>query len=276
MSSALSLPMNTFPAVIDGLDSYLQKVHAVPLLTAEEEKALALRYREAGDLMAAQQLVLSHLRYVVRIGRGYNGYGLALSDLIQEGTIGLMKAVKRFDPEVGVRLVSFAVHWIKSEIHDYVIRNWRIVKVATTKAQRKLFFNLRSLKEAKKRLGWFSMAEVEAVATDLGVTVDDVKEMECRLNAHDDSLDPFQSDEMGLGETSFQEPDEVEIQGKLSSALEALDSRSLEIVSNRYLSDSKTSLKELAEKYDISIERVRQIEKAAIKKLRDEMSDLPT
>lgn len=276
MSSALSLPMNTFPAVIDGLDSYLQKVHAVPLLTAEEEKALALRYREAGDLMAAQQLVLSHLRYVVRIARGYNGYGLALSDLIQEGTIGLMKAVKRFDPEVGVRLVSFAVHWIKSEIHDYVIRNWRIVKVATTKAQRKLFFNLRSLKEAKKRLGWFSMAEVEAVATDLGVTVDDVKEMECRLNAHDDSLDPFQSDEMGLGETSFQEPDEVEIQGKLSSALEALDSRSLEIVSNRYLSDSKTSLKELAEKYDISIERVRQIEKAAIKKLRDEMSDLPT
>ena len=172
MSSALSLPMNTFPAVIDGLDSYLQKVHAVPLLTAEEEKALALRYREAGDLMAAQQLVLSHLRYVVRIARGYNGYGLALSDLIQEGTIGLMKAVKRFDPEVGVRLVSFAVHWIKSEIHDYVIRNWRIVKVATTKAQRKLFFNLRSLKEAKKRLGWFSMAEVEAVATDPGVMAD--------------------------------------------------------------------------------------------------------
>lgn len=273
MGSALSLPMNTLPGVIDGLDRYLDKVHAVPVLTAEEEKALALRYRESGDLMAAQQLVLSHLRYVVRIARGYSGYGLALNDLIQEGTIGLMKAVKRFDPDVGVRLVSFAVHWIKSEIHEFVIRNWRIVKVATTKAQRKLFFNLRSLKEAKKRLGWFSAAEVEAVAKDLGVSTDDVMEMECRLNAHDDAFDPLCEEEdpavAVFSATSFEEPEETQEQNQLSLALEKLDPRSLEIVSHRWLNESKTSLKELAEKYNVSIERVRQIEKAAIQKLRD-------
>lgn len=274
MGSALSLPVNTLPGVIDGLDSYLQKVHAVPVLTAEEEKALALRYRDAGDLMAAQQLVLSHLRYVVRIARGYNGYGLALNDLIQEGTIGLMKAVKRFDPDMGVRLVSFAVHWIKSEIHDFVIRNWRIVKVATTKAQRKLFFNLRGLKEAKKRLGWFSAAEVEAVAKDLGVSTEDVLEMECRLNAHDEAFDPLCTDDepvsmTEVASTAFDEPEETEAQDKLSLALDKLDPRSLEIVSHRWLNDSKTPLKTLAEKYDVSIERVRQIEKAAIQKLRD-------
>lgn len=272
MSSALSLPKNALPGVIDGLEAYLEKVHAVPVLTAEEEKALALRYRDAGDLMAAQQLVLSHLRYVVRIARGYSGYGLALNDLIQEGTIGLMKAVKRFDPDVGVRLVSFAVHWIKSEIHDFVIRNWRIVKVATTKAQRKLFFNLRSLKEAKKRIGWFSTAEVEAVAKDLGVSAKDVMEMECRLNnAHDPVFDPLVEEDPLIAQATaidFDEPEENPIQDKLSLALEKLDPRSLEIVSHRWLNDSKTSLKALAEKYDVSIERVRQIEKAAIQKLR--------
>lgn len=273
MSSALSLPMNTLPGVVDGLDRYLDKVHAVPVLTAEEEKALALRYRNEGDLMAAQQLVLSHLRYVVRIARGYSGYGLALNDLIQEGTIGLMKAVKRFDPDVGVRLVSFAVHWIKSEIHDFVIRNWRIVKVATTKAQRKLFFNLRSLKEAKKRLGWFSAAEVEAVAKDLGVSTQDVMEMESRLNAHDDAFDPLCGEEepsvVAHCATAFEEPEETQEHDQLSSALKKLDPRSFEIVSHRWLNDSKTSLKALAEKYNVSIERVRQIEKAAIQKLRD-------
>lgn len=273
MSSALSLPKNTLPGVIDGLEAYLEKVHAVPVLMAEEEKALALRYRDKGDLMAAQQLVLSHLRYVVRIARGYGGYGLALNDLIQEGTIGLMKAVKRFDPDIGVRLVSFAVHWIKSEIHDFVIRNWRIVKVATTKAQRKLFFNLRSLKEAKKRIGWFSTAEVEAVAKDLGVSAKDVMEMECRLNnAHDPVFDPFSADEdPSIAEATakaFDEPEENHVQDKLSLALEKLDPRSLEIVSHRWLNDSKTSLQALAKRYGVSIERVRQIEKAAIQKLR--------
>lgn len=286
MSTVLQLSSNKLPVVVDGLDSYLQKVNSVPVLTAEEERALALRYRQEGDLMAAQQLVLPHLRYVARIARGYTGYGLALNDLIQEGTIGLMKAVKRFDPDMGVRLVSFAVHWIKSEIHDYVIRNWRIVKVATTKAQRKLFFNLRG---AKKRLGWFSASEVQDVAKDLGVTPQDVLEMESRLNAHDDSFDPVYADDEEPCENApayyLTGPDEnnpenaiihnnseADAQDKLTDALQSLDARSLDIVSNRWLSDSKASLKELAEKYNVSIERVRQLEKAAIQKLRENIT----
>lgn len=288
MSTALPLCTSKLPVVVDGLDAYIQKVNSVPLLTAEEEKSLALRYRHEGDLIAAQQLVLAHLRYVVRIARGYSGYGLALNDLIQEGTIGLMKAVKRFDPELGVRLVSFAVHWVKSEIHDFVIRNWRIVKVATTKAQRKLFFNLRG---AKKRLGWFSTAEVQALAKDLGVTTQDVLEMESRLNAHDDSYDPLLTEDEALSEHApvntlagpvEYNPEasvvnnnfEMDAQDKLTQALQALDPRSLDIVSNRWLSDSKASLKELAEKYNVSIERVRQLEKAAMQKLRENVTNL--
>jgi RNA polymerase sigma-32 factor len=288
MSTALPLCTSKLPVVVDGLDAYIQKVNSVPLLTAEEEKSLALRYRQEGDLIAAQQLVLAHLRYVVRIARSYSGYGLALNDLIQEGTIGLMKAVKRFDPELGVRLVSFAVHWVKSEIHDFVIRNWRIVKVATTKAQRKLFFNLRG---AKKRLGWFSTAEVQALAKDLGVTTQDVLEMESRLNAHDDSFDPLLIEDEELSEHApvntlagpveynpeasvINNNFEMDAQDKLTQALQALDPRSLDIVSNRWLSDSKASLKELAEKYNVSIERVRQLEKAAMEKLRENVTNL--
>lgn len=288
MSTALPLCTAKLPVVVDGLDAYIQKVNSVPLLTAEEEKSLALRYRHEGDLIAAQQLVLAHLRYVVRIARSYGGYGLALNDLIQEGTIGLMKAVKRFDPELGVRLVSFAVHWVKSEIHDFVIRNWRIVKVATTKAQRKLFFNLRG---AKKRLGWFSTAEVQELAKDLGVTTQDVLEMESRLNAHDDSFDPLLAEDEELSEYApvntlagpveynpeasvINNNFEMDAQDKLTQALQALDPRSLDIVSNRWLSDSKASLKELAEKYNVSIERVRQLEKAAMQKLRENVTNL--
>lgn len=289
MSFALTTRDNDtkLPMLTDGLASYLDRVHAMPVLTAEEESALAWRYRLQGDLMAAQQLVLSQLRYVVRIARGYTGYGIALNDLIQEGTVGLMKAVKRFEPEQGVRLVSFAVHWIKSEIHDFVIRNWRIVKVATTKAQRKLFFNLRAQKEAKKRLGWFSLAEVQAVANDLGVTPQEVMEMESRLNARDDAFDGASeedSEECSVSPSSYvagpssEEPEGIllcaradhDAQDKLEQALSGLDPRSLDIVSQRWLCDkeAKASLKALAEKHGVSIERVRQLEKAAFEKMR--------
>lgn len=282
MSKALKLYSPTLPVCTDGLESYLQKVHAIPLLTEEEEKALAIRYREEGDLLAAQQLVLAHLRYVAKIARSYSGYGLAVNDLIQEGTIGLMKAVKRFQPELGVRLVSFAVHWIKAEIHEFVIRNWRIVKMATTKAQRKLFFNLR---QAKKRLGWFSASEVNDIAKDLGVSPTDVMEMERRLNAHDETFDPLYADdeevfdapvnylsaphdsnpEMSVSDANF----EQNAQDSLRQALKRLDPRSQDIIFHRWLNDEKVSLKELAEKHDVSIERIRQLESAAIQKLRD-------
>ncbi len=282
----LQIVPTTLPVMADGLQSYLQKVNSVPLLTADEEIDLATRYQKEGDLLAAQKLVLSHLRYVVRVAKTYSGYGLALGDLIQEGTIGLMKAVKRYDPNKGVRLVSFAVHWIKSEIHEYVIRNWRIVKVATTKAQRKLFFNLRS---AKKRLGWFSAEEVKAVAEDLGVSPSDVLEMESRLNAHDDSFDShLTSDEETDYSPSTYLPAPIEsdpavavMQGNwdeqaqegLQAALETLDERSLDIVSKRWLADEKASLKDLSEKHQVSIERIRQLEKMAIEKLRYAMAD---
>ena len=280
MNTALQISKQTLPVVSDGLSFYLQQINAVPYLTEEEEFALAKRYRQEGDLMAAQQLVMSHLRYVARIARQFNGYGLATSDLIQEGTIGLMKAVKRFDPEMGVRLVSFAVHWIKSEIHDFVIRNWRIVKVATTKAQRKLFFNLR---KSKQRLGWFSQQEIEEVAQDLGVTTADVVEMEKRLSGYDTSFDaPEESEETAylspihhLEAPKTDEPTEVisfnwkdAAQRKLSNALANLDPRSSEIIFKRWLTEPKTSLQTLAEQYGVSIERVRQIEKAALVKMR--------
>jgi RNA polymerase sigma-32 factor len=264
------------------LETYIHSVNQIPMVSAEHEQHLARRYREHNDLDAARELVLSHLRFVVRVARGYNGYGLPQADLIQEGNIGLMKAVKRFDPDVGVRLVSFAVHWIRAEMHEYILRNWRIVKVATTKAQRKLFFNLRS---AKKRLGWLNHEEVEAVAEDLGVSSRDVLEMERRLSAHDASYDGavVDNDEQDVvfapsGYLENPEPgpeQEVELaqdegldQQHLLLALDSLDSRSREIISRRWLSDDKSTLHELAEDFGVSAERIRQLEKAALEKMR--------
>lgn len=270
-------------APIDNLNSYSKLVHSTPLLTAEEEYDLAMRLQTTGDVDAAQRLVLSHLRFVNRIAKGYSGYGLPVADLVQEGNIGLMKAVKRFDPDKGVRLVSFAVHWIRAEIHEYVIRNWRIVKIATTKAQRKLFFNLRS---AKKRLGWLNKEEVEAVADDLGVTPANVMEMERRLASPDASFDlPADADEedntfspaayLTGPENSdpsqqLEKTDYTDYQNqRLTNALATLDERSRDIISQRWLNDdSKATLHALADKYQISAERIRQIEHNAMKKLK--------
>lgn len=272
---------------ISNLDSYTSLVHKTPVLTAEEEYELATRLQKDGDLEAAQRLVLSHLRFVARIAKGYSGYGLPVADLIQEGNIGLMKAVKRFDPEKGVRLVSFAVHWIRAEIHEYVIRNWRIVKIATTKAQRKLFFNLRS---AKKRLGWLNQEEVEAVAEDLGVTPKNVLEMERRLAQPDTSFDlptdvddddntfspaayiagPDNSDpSLKLEHDDFSNYQHQ----KLTNALAILDDRSRDILSQRWLDEeNKATLHELAAQYQVSAERIRQIENNAMKKLKNLMA----
>jgi RNA polymerase sigma-32 factor len=263
------------------LESYIQATRSIPMLSAEEENALATQLQEESDLNAAQQLVLSHLRFVVHIARGYSGYGLPQADLIQEGNIGLMKAVKRFDPTVGVRLVSFAVYWIRAEIHEFILRNWRIVKVATTKAQRKLFFNLRS---SKTRLGWFNQEEVERVADDLGVTPKDVLEMESRMSGHDITFDaPDDDDENNhtfapanyLQDTS-QEPARVieasdladHNHQQLSTALTKLDDRSRDIIQQRWLTDDKSTLHQLADKYQVSAERIRQLENNAIKKLK--------
>ena len=274
-------------APISNLDSYTSLVHNVPVLTAEEEYDLATRLQRDGDLEAAQRLVLSHLRFVARIAKGYSGYGLPVADLVQEGNIGLMKAVKRFDPEKGVRLVSFAVHWIRAEIHEYVIRNWRIVKIATTKAQRKLFFNLRS---AKQRLGWLNQEEVEAVAEDLGVTPDNVLEMERRLAQPDASFDlpsEAEDDEAAFSPSAYLAAPEnadpslaLEQQNytdyqhnRLANALDSLDERSRDIVRKRWLNDeSKATLHELAAEYDVSAERIRQIENNAMKKLQHFMA----
>ncbi len=250
------------------------------MLSQDEERELAVRLKQDNDLDAARRLVMSHLRFVARIARGYNGYGLAQADLIQEGNIGLMKAVKRFDPDVGVRLVSFAVHWVRAEMHEFILRNWRIVKVATTKAQRKLFFNLRS---AKKRLGWMNQAEVDSVANDLGVTPADVLEMEKRLNAYDATFDP-PSDQDGDGDvispsgylpdmrfepaTTAEEAQwETYNNERLADALDDLDERSQDIVRSRWLSEEKSTLHTLAQKYEVSAERIRQLEKNALKKL---------
>jgi len=270
-------------APIGNLDAYTRLVHQIPVLTADEEYDLATRLQQNGDLEAAQRLVLSHLRFVVRIAKGYSGYGLPVADLIQEGNIGLMKAVKRFDPEKGVRLVSFAVHWVRAEIHEYVIRNWRIVKIATTKAQRKLFFNLRS---AKQRLGWLNQQEVAAVAEDLGVTPANVMDMERRLAQPDMAFDlPSDSDD---DETHFSpvaylsapenadpsrqlEKDDFEDyqQQKLFNALANLDERSRDIISKRWLQeDDKATLHTLADQYQVSAERIRQIESSAMLKLK--------
>ncbi len=267
------------------MEAYISSAFQLPMLSAEEEHNLAIRLRDHKDLEAARKLVMSHIRFVVRIARNYSGYGLALPDLVQEGTVGLMKAVKRFDPNVGVRLVSFAVHWIKAEIHEYILKNWRIVKVATTKAQRKLFFNLRS---SKKRLGWFSREEVESVAEDLGVKPETVLEMESRLSGHDVSFDgPAQEDDdslvaapagylpdMSMEPSSLLEADDSESQMKqrLAHALKDLDQRSREILEARWLGESKSTLHELAARYQVSAERIRQIEKNAMNKLKVQLA----
>jgi RNA polymerase sigma-32 factor len=273
-----------FAGPVGSLDSYIDRVSQIPVLSKEDEVALAVRFRSEADLDAARQLVLSHLRFVVHIARGYLGYGLPMGDLVQEGNVGLMKAVKRFDPTVGVRLVSFAVHWIRAEIHEYVLRNWRLVKVATTKSQRKLFFNLRKM---KKNLTWLSEAETAAVARDLGVDVADVREMEKRLSARDMSFDPTpESDEeesyspaMYLPASNADPAIEVENEEweedsteRLSMALEKLDERSRSILKRRWMTDDKATLHELADEYGISAERVRQVESNAISKLKGLMA----
>lgn len=263
------------------LDSYIRMANQYPILSADREKELAERFYYDEDLEAAKELILSHLRFVVHIARGYMGYGLPLADLIQEGNIGLMKAVKRFNPEVGVRLVSFAVHWVKAEIHEYVLRNWRIVKVATTKSQRKLFFNLR---KNKQRLAWFSEAEIQQVADDLGVSVDDVREMESRMTGQDMGFDlPVGSDDdeayvpsMYIEDDRSNFADELEDEqynGKATAqlvyALAQLDERSQDIIKTRWLDEEKATLHDLAAKYNISAERVRQLENQALRKIKE-------
>jgi len=269
------------PAGTGSLDSYIQEVNKIPVLTFEEEQDYARRYRDNDDIEAARRMVLAHLRFVVHVAKGYTGYGLALGDLIQEGNIGLMKAVKRFDPDHGVRLVSFAVHWIRAEMHEFILRNWRIVKVATTKAQRKLFFNLR---KSKKRLGWLNYAEVHAVAKDLGVKPEVVLEMESRLSGQDVGFDlpPNADDEIpyvapvAYLESKSRDP-EMELESSdwtnhnntlLYAGLDQLDDRSKDIIRSRWLQDGKMTLQELANRYDISAERIRQLEANALRKMR--------
>lgn len=277
-----AIPMHlTAPGV--NLGAYINTVHQIPILTPEQEQELAHRYYDDGDVEAARMLVMSHLRFVIHIARSYSGYGLPQADLIQEGNLGLMKAVKRFDPNKGVRLVSFAVHWIKAEIHEFVIRNWRIVKVATTKAHRKLFFNLRSLKKSNNQL---TLEEADAIAKDLGVTRKQVLEMESRLTSYDASFET-QSDDDEEGRYAPQlfledgvDPAELVEEANweenntnaLMAAMDTLDDRSRDIVEQRWLSEQKSTLHELAAVYDISAERVRQIEKNAMDKIRDAMT----
>lgn len=276
------------PVSQDSLDSYIRSVNGYPMLSADEERELAERLHYKGDIDAAKGLILSHLRFVVHVARGYSGYGLPMADLVQEGNIGLMKAVKRFNPEMGVRLVSFAVHWIKAEIHEYVLRNWRIVKIATTKAQRKLFFNLR---KSKKRLGWFNNGEVETVARELGVEPAEVREMESRLAAQDAAFEmSAEDDENGMAYTApvlYLEDkhsdlaDNLEAENweahttqRLSMALASLDERSQHIVRARWLDDdNKTTLQDLAEMYGVSAERIRQLEKNAMRKLKEAVGE---
>ena len=269
------------PSALGSLDAYIGAVNRIPVLTAEEEQSLARRFRDEEDLDAAKQLVLSHLRFVVHVARGYQGYGLGMGDLVQEGNIGLMKAVKRFDPDQGVRLVSFAVHWVRAEMHEFILRNWRIVKVATTKAQRKLFFNLR---RAKKRLGWLNAEEVRAVAKDLNVSEREVREMESRLSGRDvgfdlgnddnDDAPPAPSayliDQGADPSLTYAREDHEDNQLELlREGLAELDPRSRDIVRRRWLDDdNKVTLQELADEYGVSAERIRQIEAAAMKKMR--------
>jgi RNA polymerase sigma-32 factor len=288
MSNALAIrPKDLVLAgPVGSLDAYIQAVSVIPVLSVEEEQALAIRFRDDEDLEAARSLVLSHLRFVVHIARGYSGYGLNLGDLIQEGNVGLMKAVKRFDPTMGVRLVSFAVHWIRAEIHEYVLRNWRLVKVATTKAQRKLFFNLR---KAKKNLSWLNQEETEAVARDLGVTPGQVTEMEKRMSARDMTFDaPTNEGDDGAvyGAANFlpaanadpaqiveAEDWEQTTQQRLMAGLDTLDERSRDIIKRRWMVDEKETLQELAAEYGVSAERIRQIENNAITALRQQVAN---
>lgn len=271
------------------IEAYVAAVSSIPMLTADQEAEFARRLQEGGDLAAAKQLVMSHLRFVVHIARSYSGYGLPQADLIQEGNIGLMKAVKRFDPTIGVRLVSFAVHWIKAEIHEFVLKNWRIVKIATTKAQRKLFFNLR---KSKKRLGWFTQDEIKNVAETLGVNEKEVLEMESRMSgidmgfdagANDDEESPnastfspaqyLEDQSSDVADNIEQEQWEAHSSQRLMSALQTLDARSQDIIASRWLEDGeKTTLQDLAAKYEVSAERIRQLEKNAMKKLHNAMS----
>ncbi|AZS51769.1 RNA polymerase sigma factor RpoH [Entomomonas moraniae] len=266
------------------LEAYVHSVNSLPLLTAEQEHELADRLYYEQDLDAARQLVLAHLRFVIHIARSYAGYGLPQADLIQEGNVGLMKAVKRFNPEVGVRLISFAVHWIKAEIHEFILKNWRIVKIATTKAQRKLFFNLRS---KKKRLNWLNNEEVANVAQELGVDAKDIREMESRLTGADMAFDPASDDEDDtaiyspaayLEDNRYNPATQLEdadwsdsSTNNLHDALEMLDKRSKDILQQRWLSDNKATLHDLAEKYNVSAERIRQLEKNAMDKLKRNM-----
>jgi RNA polymerase sigma-32 factor len=268
------------------IESYLSSVHSIPILTKEEEQELALKLYEEDDLDAARQLVIHHLRFVVHIARSYQGYGLPLGDIIQEGNVGLMKAVDKYDPHRGVKLVSFAVHWIKAEIHEYILKNWRLVKIATTKAQRKLFFNLRS---KKKSLDWLSKEEAEKIASDLNVEVKDVLHMENRLSSNDSSFDspvPSGDDEEIMSPSQYLEDkrydpeilvasEQVEQVNKeeLLAALKTLDDRSKDVLNRRYLSDEKATLHDLADEYKVSAERIRQIENSALKKLKAFMVD---
>lgn len=277
-SMALSVPLS------GSIESYIQTVSRIDMLSAQEERQLAEQLQQDGDLESARKLIMSHLRFVVHIAKSYSGYGLPQADLIQEGNIGLMKAVKRFDPTVGVRLVSFAVHWIKAEIHEFVLRNWRIVKVATTKAQRKLFFNLR---KTKKRLGWFTHAEVQNVADALGVSTKEVLQMEARMSSQDQAFDLSADDDDSssfspaqyLEDKSAQVEEQVinndwdqDANRRLYSAIKTLDERSQHIIQSRWLADDKTTLQDLADKYQVSAERVRQIEKNAMKKIQQAMA----
>lgn len=275
---------------VGSLGAYINWVNQVPMLSQQEEMELAQQLKQHNDLAAARKLVMSHLRFVVKIARGYSGYGLPQADLIQEGNIGLMKAVKRFDPNVGVRLVSFAVHWIRAEIHEFVLRNWRIVKIATTKAQRKLFFNLR--KHAKKR-GWFSNDEVNAVAEQLNVSHKDVRQMEARLNNYDeafDGSDDGDGSESGSGwsapayylenknngnpETQLENSDwSNDQETRLYRALKTLDTRSQDILQQRWLNEQKATLHELAAKHSVSAERIRQLEQNAMSKIREAVAE---
>ncbi len=286
MSNELQLQSGTLPVVGGAnLDGFIQAAHQFPVLSKEEEYELAKDYRQNGNLEAAKALVLHNLRFVIKIARGYSGYGLPLADMVQEGNIGLMKAVKRFDPDMGVRLVSFAVHWIRAEIHEYILRNWRIVKVATTKAQRKLFFNLRS---AKKRLGWMNQEEIASIADDLGVKPEEVVEMESRLSNRDVGFDlPANDDdkeyaspvaylthegEDPLTQLESDDTQQHEVE-QLTHALAQLDERSQDIVRRRWLNeDGKETLQTLADEYGVSAERIRQLEKNAFKKMRAAMA----
>jgi RNA polymerase sigma-32 factor len=281
-----SMQLQAMPQTSGSIEAYMQSAYSIPMLTAEEEHDLATRLYNQNDLQAAQKLIMSHLRFVIHVAKGYAGYGLPQADLVQEGNVGLMKAVKRFNPEVGVRLVSFAVHWIKAEIHEFVLRNWRIVKVATTKAQRKLFFNLR---KNKKRLGWFSKEEVSSVAETLGVSTKDVLEMENRMSNYDQAFELSSDDDDNASAGSFspaqyledkQSDIAVEVEAsnweshannRLSTALVALDERSQDIIKTRWLTEDKSTLQDLANKYQISAERVRQLEKNALGKLKNTM-----